>query len=497
MDGKIKNLRAIAIITLTLASFFLIIFSLTSYLIESIYASNAVVIFHLTSFVGLLGFVTTSSICWLKYYQKRDANIKTTFSVKAIIIFLCFAVLCLVAFLIPINAYGGSIFGVICFFRIIDIATWFSIVTCWMLYCLQVKKHNKLTVKKVRTEPKIYEEVRYMRVAVIVLSIITLISFIVAILPNLLFEIANINIDPKGTFRGIAFFVMLDFLFTLLICWVLYQQKLKQLKMIKEKEEKYQRRILEEQQRKDELDKRVAAGEFETYLQQFENLSKMAAELIPADTGRYGFSKFGGLPLVPTGFRWPHHNECPRQFVAQFDFSEINADGQLKYFPTVGLMYVFVDEDPYEEDACKILFYEQTGKLSVAKKPDYLETVYKEIYLTTKPLKTYPDVSDCPEAAKICKDNPQNGMNEVYETQWNNMDRHFVGGWASYIQEAYFMPEQKNPNDWVLLCQISSNENGDDDGFMWSDAGTLYFYIRKKDLLERKFNNVKLDMQCG
>lgn len=279
-------------------------------------------------------------------------------------------------------------------------------------------------------------------------------------------------------------------------CWISYFQPL-----IEKRREGKRIALRREKQKQHEadLERRVAAGEFQMYLQQFEHLAKTATELLPVSQDKHGFSKFGGLPLVPSCFRWPRHNDEPRQFVAQFDFAEINPDGQLKDFPTTGLMYVFVDEDPYERDDCKVLFFEKLDNFTLAKKPNDLGTVYKEIYLTVKPLKTYPVVEDCPEAAKICADNPQDGMDEVYEKFIinDNMERHFVGGWGSYIQDAYFLPEQEHPEDWVLLCQIASDENCDDDGFMWSDAGTLYFYIRKEDLIAHKFDNVQLDMQCG
>ncbi len=76
------------------------------------------------------------------------------------------------------------------------------------------------------------------------------------------------------------------------------------------------------------------------------------------------------------------------------------------------------------------------------------------------------------------------------------MNKSLVGGWGSYIQQAWIIPNQKVPEDWVLLCQIASDDAYlDQNSFMWGDCGTLYFYIRKEDLLARNFNNVKLELQ--
>ena len=46
-------------------------------------------------------------------------------------------------------------------------------------------------------------------------------------------------------------------------------------------------------------------------------------------------------------------------------------------------------------------------------------------------------------------------------------------------------------SDWRLLLEI-----GTDDNMMWGDAGSIYFWIRKQDLAERKFENCWLILQC-
>ena len=104
-------------------------------------------------------------------------------------------------------------------------------------------------------------------------------------------------------------------------CWISYFQPL-----IEKRREGKRIALRREKQKQHEadLERRVAAGEFQMYLQQFEHLAKTAAELLPVSQDKHGFSKFGGLPLVPSCFRWPRHNDEPRQFVAQFDFAEIN-----------------------------------------------------------------------------------------------------------------------------------------------------------------------------
>jgi uncharacterized protein YwqG len=48
--------------------------------------------------------------------------------------------------------------------------------------------------------------------------------------------------------------------------------------------------------------------------------------------------------------------------------------------------------------------------------------------------------------------------------------------------------------DWRLLLQIDTDEDGP--GWMWGDAGRIYFWIKKQDLAARRFDNVWLVFQC-
>lgn len=245
---------------------------------------------------------------------------------------------------------------------------------------------------------------------------------------------------------------------------------------------------------------------FKQWLTKFEPYTKLSAQL--SKISQKTFTKFGGLPIVPTEFSWPLYNNCPIPFLFQADFAEINADKALKNFPTDGLMYVFVDSDcvnfadvegyTYTEGKTyKVLFFYKTDSLQTALKPDLLKTVYKEFYVSAKTVKTYPDVEDCDEAFSIYCDRPVGGMDDAYDSmQWKNMENFMIGGWASYIQSGgYIIGLKENEQDkWTLLMQIGSADS--DSGFMWGDCGVLYFYIREEDLKARNFNNVKMAMQC-
>lgn len=48
--------------------------------------------------------------------------------------------------------------------------------------------------------------------------------------------------------------------------------------------------------------------------------------------------------------------------------------------------------------------------------------------------------------------------------------------------------------DWVLLLQIDSDERCP--GWMWGDAGRLYFWIRSEDLKAKRFDKTWMALQC-
>lgn len=248
--------------------------------------------------------------------------------------------------------------------------------------------------------------------------------------------------------------------------------------------------------------------EFNDWLNNFEPYVKTAKKLL--QTSSKTFSKFGGMPDVPSDFKWAMRGNVPLPFLLQVDFAEINADGALIDFPQSGIMYVFVDsndvnspdfsdgEDFYSEGKTfKIIFYDESYNLSPAKKPDNLQTVYREFNVSAESIKTYPDTEDCEDAFNIYCNRPEGGMDDGYDDlQGENIQSTLIGGWATYIQGSDILPNCKD-DEWVLLMQIASYEDeSGDNGMLWGDDGNIYMFIRKSDLKARKFNNVKFDMQC-
>ncbi len=253
---------------------------------------------------------------------------------------------------------------------------------------------------------------------------------------------------------------------------------------------------LDLQQDTDTKDIEFNEEEYSEWLTKFEPLSKLGAKL--ERTSDNTFSKFGGMPNVPDGFKWPTaFNEVTDDdefipFLCQLDFAEINAACAVPEFPNKGLLYVFVDNENYDY---KLLYFDKADRLTEAEQPDSIEVVYKEFHVSASALKTYPDPYDSDEVQDLFVDQPCVGAENAYcELQKNTLNEFMLGGWAAHVQEGGFISGLGEEDEWTLLMQIGSVD--DDDEFIWGDSGSLYFYIRKSDLKALKFENVEMDSEC-
>ena len=68
------------------------------------------------------------------------------------------------------------------------------------------------------------------------------------------------------------------------------------------------------------------------------------------------------------------------------------------------------------------------------------------------------------------------------------------GGDAFSAKEA--APVRATAEDWMLLAQIGSDMDPDA-GLMWGDSGCIYVWIRREDLVARRFEAARIILQCG
>lgn len=73
---------------------------------------------------------------------------------------------------------------------------------------------------------------------------------------------------------------------------------------------------------------------------------------------------------------------------------------------------------------------------------------------------------------------------------------HYLGGsWENIPMEERSALRTPSVREWQLLFQLDTVENGDFE-LMFGDCGRIYFYIRREDLAQRRFDRVWLIQQC-
>jgi uncharacterized protein YwqG len=101
--------------------------------------------------------------------------------------------------------------------------------------------------------------------------------------------------------------------------------------------------------------------------------------------------------------------------------------------------------------------------------------------------------------------------------EWPGWPRHQIGGWPDLVQNSPWLEAQLASNgiyvggpagyrdrraaqlragaaSWRLLLQVDTD---DDLGWMWGDAGRLYYAMRQEDLMARDFGRAWMVLQCG
>src|SRR5829696_4691316 len=83
-------------------------------------------------------------------------------------------------------------------------------------------------------------------------------------------------------------------------------------------------------------------------------------QIVPPNHDPAHLSFFGGLPIAPSGFKWPRGKSRPYSFIMQVDCSAVPLAGRLGMLPDDGVIYVFLElEWDYEwgdEDKFRVIW---------------------------------------------------------------------------------------------------------------------------------------------
>lgn len=254
-----------------------------------------------------------------------------------------------------------------------------------------------------------------------------------------------------------------------------------------------------------------------------------------------GASKFGGRPDVPADFVWPvfetdtreddQVKERPLAFLAQFDCAQLAPLDPEGLLPKEGLLSFFYElesqcwgYDPKDAGCARVFWFE--GPLAPAEFPAELEEDFRlpELAAQLSGGTDAPDFQDaCPALEyawtandyrifdqarrELGMDYPANrsqllGWPDIIQ---NNMTLqcelisrgYYLGGsWEKIPLEERSALRTPSVRDWQLLFQLDTVENGDFE-LMFGDCGRIYFYIRREDLAQRRFDRVWLIQQCS
>jgi uncharacterized protein YwqG len=236
-----------------------------------------------------------------------------------------------------------------------------------------------------------------------------------------------------------------------------------------------------------------------------------------------GASRIGGLPDLPPDMQWPTRNGRPCEFIAQINLSEASPYDVTGLLPKEGTLLFFYDGREYEDVHYQNFqkggetiryFTSDIAALERANYPEALQELqrYRVCSITFETDWMLPHWSEA--AIRLEQQvlghlglgtyGPTNPMVDSYrEMMWElertikDQDIHHLLGYPSpVIQDdpLYTLPgawdnvkiDHDLLKDWIYLLQISSD---DGPGMLWGDISSIYYCIRRDDLIAWQFVN--------
>lgn len=279
------------------------------------------------------------------------------------------------------------------------------------------------------------------------------------------------------------------------------------------------------------------------FLQAMKAMERNAIHLDIKGKGVYkkGGTRFGGQPDVPSDFIWPTYVTAtyedaevkprPLSFLAQFHCAELAPLDQEGLLPKTGVLSFFYEVDsqpwgfdPKDAGCAQVFWFENVEALVPGVFPETLPEDFRFpcLAIHTRAETSWPDWEDFflqhdvdweeydefeKERAKLEVEQLEGNFSKLLgwpDIIQNNMTRecelvsrgYYLGNtWKEIPEQEIEEIEKPSLDEWRLLFQL--DEICDDDfDLMFGDCGCLYFYIRKEDLLTRRFDRIWLISQC-
>lgn len=298
---------------------------------------------------------------------------------------------------------------------------------------------------------------------------------------------------------------------------------------------------------KEELIERLQSHGLDKYHNEIEphlrNTVRLYLDLVEEDEIPIGKSKVGGKPDLPDTVEWvTETNEevaiekkflfipkktkrlvtKPLSFIAQINLSEVSGLDEENLLPKTSILYFFYSAeqeawgfDIKDRNKFKVLYY--NGDLASLRRIDFPGDLGENGRYTPCRLISRQEISLPSEESDAYQHFSEEEMEDFYEYVQGEETTNKLLGYADAIQgemelecelvtnglycgdpSGFNDPRAKklapNAKDWRLLLQIDSNEECN---MMFGDAGRLYFWIKKEDLLHKNFDKSWFSLQCS
>ncbi len=214
-------------------------------------------------------------------------------------------------------------------------------------------------------------------------------------------------------------------------------------------------------------------------------------------------SKLGGLPYLQQNEVYPTNNETgkPLHFLAQINLEEVP---HLDPFPDHGILQFFIDS-LWEKNYHKVRYYKTVlpktklnTKIPELKQLNPEESpVLKECKLNFKKTTEYISINDYHYNELINPNLSEKIGSDAFEIKnTSGLDLTGMGsklGGYAFSTQDYHRYNKKTQQYEKLLLQLDSDNS---DILMWGDSGVGAFFIKKKDLKEKNFQDTFYSWNC-
>jgi uncharacterized protein YwqG len=217
-------------------------------------------------------------------------------------------------------------------------------------------------------------------------------------------------------------------------------------------------------------------------------------------------SRLGGMPAVPSDWKWPIYRGEPLFFLGQINCADLRDLTGADALPKSGLLAFFGDHDTIMgcgECEGAVFAWPEVEQLTPAKAPvdhfeilpvcalhfietselpDFRSTAIRQLALSTAQRDAYFKMQQAAVRLGLAEaDHHADGISKLL-------------GWPNLVQrdvDAMTDPAGKQR----LLAQIGDYENGTDSQ-VWGPGGLIYFTIGARDLARHRFDQAAIEMQC-